>query len=81
MKKIIKIKTDKLFTDITSIVSGFAADWAKDRLVGSTAHGVTADNKFMAAMNAAVGKYVSGGAKDNAGLAKDLAAAQAAVVK
>ena len=33
MKKIIKIKTDKLFTDITSIVSGFAADWAKDGIV------------------------------------------------
>ena len=33
MKKIIKIKTDKLFTDITSTVSGFAADWAKDGIV------------------------------------------------
>jgi hypothetical protein len=32
----------------------------------------------MAAMNAAIGKYVTGGAKDNAGLAKDLAAAGAA---
>jgi hypothetical protein len=31
----------------------------------------------MAAMNAAVGKYVTGGAKNNAGLAKDLAAAAA----
>jgi glucose/mannose transport system substrate-binding protein len=33
------------------------------------------NNALMAAYNAAVGKYFSGGFKDNAGLAKDLAAA------
>jgi glucose/mannose transport system substrate-binding protein len=49
--------------------------WKTDRLVGSTVHGVTGNNALMAAYNAAVGKYFSGGAKDNKGLAADLAAA------
>jgi glucose/mannose transport system substrate-binding protein len=49
--------------------------WKTDRLVGSTVHGVTGNNALMAAYNAAVGKYFSGGAKDNAGLAADLQAA------
>ena len=52
-----------------------SADWSKDRLVGSTVHGVNGNNALMAKYNAAVGKYFSGGFKDNAGLAKDLAAA------
>jgi glucose/mannose transport system substrate-binding protein len=81
LKGSIAARTDSDLSKYDDYLKSAAADWAKDRLVGSTAHGVTADNKFMAAMNAAVGKYVSGGAKDNAGLAKDLAAAQAAVVK
>jgi glucose/mannose transport system substrate-binding protein len=81
LKGSIAARTDSDLSLYDDYLKSAAADWAKDRLVGSTAHGVTADNKFMAAMNAAVGKYVSGGAKDNAGLAKDLAAAQAAVVK
>jgi len=49
--------------------------WKTDRLVGSTVHGVTGNNALMAAYNAAVGKYFSGGAKDNKGLAADLQAA------
>ena len=49
--------------------------WKQDRLVGSTVHGATGNNALMAAYNAAVGKYFSGGFKDNAGLAKDLAGA------
>jgi glucose/mannose transport system substrate-binding protein len=81
LKGSIAARTDSDLSLYDDYLKSAAADWKKDRLVGSTAHGVTADNKFMAAMNAAVGKYVSGGAKDNAGLAKDLAAAQAAVGK
>jgi glucose/mannose transport system substrate-binding protein len=49
--------------------------WKTDRLVGSTVHGVNGNNALMAAWNTAVGKYFSGGFKDNAGLAKDLDAA------
>ena len=49
--------------------------WKTDRLVGSTVHGVNGNNALMAAYNAAVGKYFSGGAKDNKGLAADLQAA------
>lgn len=49
--------------------------WKTDRLVGSTVHGVNGNNALMAAYNAAVGKYFTGGFKDNATLAKDLAAA------
>ncbi|CAB4787656.1 unannotated protein [freshwater metagenome] len=49
--------------------------WKTDRLVGSTVHGVNGNNALMAAYNTAVGKYFSGGFKDNAGLAKDLDAA------
>ena len=33
MKKIIKINTDKLFTDLTEEVSSFAKDWGKSGLV------------------------------------------------
>ena len=33
MKKLIEIKTDKLFTDITKQVSGYAKEWGKSGLV------------------------------------------------
>ena len=33
MRKIIKIKTDKLFTDITSQVASFSKEWGKSGLV------------------------------------------------
>ncbi|CAB5062934.1 MAG: extracellular solute-binding protein [Actinobacteria bacterium] len=78
LKGSISARTDADLSKYDDYLKSASADWSKDRLVGSTAHGVNADNTFMAAMNAAVGKYITGGAKDNAGLAKDLAAAGAA---
>jgi glucose/mannose transport system substrate-binding protein len=78
LKGSISARTDSDLTKYDAYLQAAAADWGKDRLVGSTVHGVNADNTFMSAMNAALGKYVTGGAKDNAGLAKDLAAAGAA---
>jgi len=78
LKGSISARTDSDLTKYDAYLQAAAADWGKDRLVGSTVHGVNADNTFMSAMNAALGKYVTGGAKDNAGLAKDLAAAAAA---
>jgi glucose/mannose transport system substrate-binding protein len=78
LKGSISARTDSDLTKYDSYLQAAAAEWKTDRLVGSTVHGVNADNKFMSAMNAALGKYVTGGAKDNAGLAKDLAAAAAA---
>jgi len=77
LKGSISARTDSDLSKYDDYLKSAAADWSKDRLVGSTVHGVNADNTFMAAMNAAVGKYVTGGAKNNAGLAKDLAAAAA----
>jgi glucose/mannose transport system substrate-binding protein len=71
----IAVRTDSDLTKYDAYLQSAAADWKKDRLVGSTVHGVNGNNALMAAYNAAVGKYFSGGFKDNAGLAKDLAAA------
>jgi glucose/mannose transport system substrate-binding protein len=71
----IAVRTDSDLTKYDAYLQSAAADWSKDRLVGSTVHGVNGNNALMAAYNAAVGKYFSGGFKDNAGLAKDLAAA------
>jgi len=71
----IAVRTDSDLSLYDDYLKSAAADWSKDRLVGSTVHGVNGNNALMAAYNAAVGKYFSGGFKDNAGLAKDLAAA------
>ncbi len=71
----ISARTDSDLSLYDDYLKSAAADWSKDRLVGSTVHGVNGNNALMAAFNAAVGKYFSGGFKDNAGLAKDLAAA------
>ncbi|MEI6307430.1 MAG: extracellular solute-binding protein [Actinomycetes bacterium] len=71
----IAVRTDSDLTKYDDYLKSAAADWSKDRLVGSTVHGVNGNNALMAAYNAAVGKYFSGGAKDNAGLATGLAAA------
>jgi len=71
----IAVRTDSDLSKYDDYLKSAAADWKKDRLVGSTVHGVNGNNALMAAYNAAVGKYFSGGFKDNAGLAKDLAAA------
>ena len=71
----ISARTDSDLSLYDDYLKSAAADWSKDRLVGSTVHGVNGNNALMAAYNAAVGKYFSGGFKDNAGLAKDLAAA------
>ena len=71
----ISARTDSDLTLYDAYLQSAAADWKKDRLVGSTVHGATGNNALMAAYNAGVGKYFSGGFKDNAGLAKDLAAA------
>lgn len=71
----IAVRTDSDLTKYDDYLKAAAAQWKTDRLVGSTVHGVNGNNALMAAYNAAVGKYFSGGFKDNAGLAKDLAAA------
>ncbi len=71
----ISARTDSDLSLYDEYLQSAAADWKKDRLVGSTVHGATGNNALMAAYNAGVGKYFSGGFKDNAGLAKDLAAA------
>jgi glucose/mannose transport system substrate-binding protein len=71
----ISVRTDSDLTKYDDYLKAAAAQWKTDRLVGSTVHGVNGNNALMAAYNAAVGKYFSGGFKDNAGLAKDLAAA------
>ena len=71
----ISARTDADLTKYDDYLKSASADWSKDRLVGSTVHGVNGNNALMAKYNAAVGKYFSGGFKDNAGLAKDLAAA------
>ncbi|CAN2243763.1 UgpB ABC-type sugar transport system, periplasmic component [actinobacterium SCGC AAA044-D11] len=52
--------------------------WKVDRLVGSTVHGVNYGNAGMSALNSAVGKFYTGGAKDTAGFIKGLKAAYAA---
>ena len=71
----ISARTDADLSLYDDYLKSASADWSKDRLVGSTVHGVNGNNALMAKYNAAVGKYFSGGSKDNAGLAKDLAAA------
>ena len=71
----ISARTDSDLSLYDDYLKSAASDWSKDRLVGSTVHGVNGNNALMAKYNAAVGKYFSGGFKDNAGLAKDLAAA------
>jgi len=53
-------------------------EWKTDRLVGSTVHGVNYGNAGMAAYDAAVGRFYTGGAKDAKGFAKALVAAFAA---
>ena len=52
--------------------------WKVDTLVGSTVHGVNYGNAGMSALNSAVGKFYTGGAKDTAGFIKGLKAAYAA---
>ena len=71
----ISARTDADLSKYDDYLKSASADWSKDRLVGSTVHGVNGNNAHMAAYSAAVGKYFSGGYKDNAGFAKDLAAA------
>jgi glucose/mannose transport system substrate-binding protein len=71
----ISARTDADLSLYDDYLKSASADWSKDRLVGSTVHGVNGNNALMAKYNAAVGKYFSGGSKDNAGLASDLAAA------
>ena len=53
-------------------------EWKTDRLVGSTVHGVNYGNAGMAAYDAAVGRFYTGGAKDAKGFAKALVAAYTA---
>ena len=71
----ISVRTDSDLSLYDDYLKAAAAQWKTDRLVGSTVHGVNGNNALMAAYNSAVGKYFSGGAKDNAGLAKGLQAA------
>lgn len=71
----ISARTDSDLSLYDDYLKAVAQQWKTDRLVGSTVHGVTGNNALMAAYNSAVGKYFSGGFKDNPGLAKDLQAA------
>ena len=71
----ISVRTDSDLGLYDDYLKAVAAQWKTDRLVGSTVHGVNGNNALMAAYNSAVGKYFSGGFKDNAGLAKGLQAA------
>lgn len=75
LKGSISARTDSDLTKYDSYLQAVAAQWKTDRLVGSVAHGVMGNNALMAAYNSAVGKYFTGGFKDNAGFAKGLAAA------
>ena len=58
-----------------SYLQAAMTSWKVDRLVGSTVHGVNYGNAGMAAYDAAVGRFYSGGAKDAKGFAKSLVAA------
>ncbi|MSW35429.1 MAG: extracellular solute-binding protein, partial [Actinobacteria bacterium] len=75
LKGSIAVRTDSDPTKYDAYLQSAMADWKKDTLVGSTVHGVNMNNGFMAAYNTVVGKYYNGGAKDDAGFAKELAAA------
>jgi glucose/mannose transport system substrate-binding protein len=71
----IAVRTDSNPKLYDSYLQAAMKSWKKDRLVGSTVHGVNWGNAGMAAYNSAVGRFYSGGAKDKKGFAKALDAA------
>ncbi len=71
----ISARTDSDPAGYDNYLKAAMESWKVDRLVGSTVHGVNGNNALMAAYNSAVGKFYTGGFKDTAGLATDLAAA------
>ena len=71
----IAVRTDSNPKLYDSYLQAAMKSWKKDRLVGSTVHGVNWGNAGMAAYNSAVGRFYSGGAKDKKGFVKALDAA------
>ncbi len=67
-------RVDAAALDIT-VWRKFVSENKVDTLVGSTVHGVNYGNAGMAALNSAVGKFYTGGAKDKAGFVTGLVAA------
>ena len=71
----IAVRTDSNPKLYDTYLQAAMKSWKKDRLVGSTVHGVNWGNAGMAAYNSAVGRFYSGGAKDKKGFVKALDAA------
>jgi glucose/mannose transport system substrate-binding protein len=71
----IAVRTDSDATKYDSYLQAAMKSWKVDTLVGSTVHGVNYGNAGMAALNSAVGKFYTGGAKDKAGFVTGLIAA------
>ena len=74
----IAVRTDSNPALYDSYLQAAMKSWKKDRLVGSTVHGVNWGNAGMAAYDSAVGRFYTGGAKDKKGFVKALVAAKAA---
>jgi glucose/mannose transport system substrate-binding protein len=71
----ISVRTDSDPTKFDDYLQAAMESWKVDTLVGSTVHGVNYGNAGMAALNSAVGKFYTGGAKDKAGFVTGLVAA------
>jgi glucose/mannose transport system substrate-binding protein len=71
----IAVRTDSDPSKYDEYLQAAMKSWKVDTLVGSTVHGVNYGNAGMAALNSAVGKFYTGGAKDKAGFVAGLIAA------
>jgi glucose/mannose transport system substrate-binding protein len=71
----IAVRTDSDASKYDDYLKAAMESWKVDTLVGSTVHGVNYGNAGMAALNSAVGKFYTGGAKDKAGFVTGLIAA------
>jgi glucose/mannose transport system substrate-binding protein len=71
----ISVRTDSDPSKFDDYLQAAMKSWKVDTLVGSTVHGVNYGNAGMAALNSAVGKFYTGGAKDKAGFVTGLIAA------
>jgi glucose/mannose transport system substrate-binding protein len=71
----IAVRTDSDASKYDDYLKAAMESWKVDTLVGSTVHGVNYGNAGMAALNSAVGKFYTGGAKDKAGFVAGLIAA------
>jgi glucose/mannose transport system substrate-binding protein len=74
----IAVRTDSNPKLYDSYLQAAMKSWKKDRLVGSTVHGVNWGNAGMAAYNSALGRFYAGGGKDAKGFVKALIAADKA---